>query len=141
MGTRKLSSIEIKPGLLKEGQNVELQRRTDCFLLIGRLKSTTEKYPEEQTQLIKQIAKDCGIEGDEWGYFRKEFGDFNTPVSEVYDSIQRMISAMAQFENEKNVMTTVSAKVPIQIGDRLKNEKNASEIIRIALERFYEQKK
>jgi hypothetical protein len=135
-----INQITVKEGRkepisLMAGQRVEIQHRTDGTLLFGHL--AHEKYDKERTSLIEHIANENNIEVAGWGSaFKKEFKS-DAKFSDVYLSLPTIVSSLVQFEHDQTLMRTISAKVPTDIANRLKTEKNASETIRVALEKHF----
>lgn len=133
MKTRKKSCINITSNLLNPEQYVELQERTDGFLIASR---GIEAKNDEEHQLIKEISKSYNLDEKTGGFFRKEFS-YNVALSEVYKSIQNMIKAMCEFEREKKVTKILSVRVPAELKAKLQGEKNSSELVRVLLEKYF----
>lgn len=135
MANRKKSSINISSSLLGKEQNIELQERSGCFLIVSR---GIEAKNEEEQQLLKEIAKLHQLDENLWD-FRKEFA-YNVPISEVYRAIHQMIKAICEFEREKKASKILSVRIPTYLKVKLAEEKNPSELVRALLEKHLEKK-
>ncbi len=134
MAGRKKSSIIITSNLLNVEQSVELQDRTDGFLIAGR---GVEAKNEEERQLVKEISKNYNLDEEAYGFFRKRF-DHGIALKDVYKAIQDLIKAICEFEKEKNVSKILSVRVPADLKAKLQGEKNPSELVRGLLEKHFE---